>query len=278
MDTEKTNIILIPTDFSTVCENALNYGAQLAKAMDSKLALLHVINKESRSELRRSGKGIETIAEKLKSICEQINRKHNIYADFYTREGSIFAEIHKTAKDISASLLILGTHGKKGMQRLIGSHALRVLTRVPVPTIIIQNKPFIAFKKIVFPVTDFTDARQKTKWVNHLAKTFDSEIHLFIQNQPDPGLNVKVQHLQQQVIELFKEGNITYREIVAEKPGHLSKQIIKYAGDIRASLIMIMTGPDVYSSDYKLGHWDEEIMFNKSEIPVMCINPDELSE
>ena len=36
---------------------------------------------------------------------------------------------------------------------------------------------------------------------------------------------------------------------------------------------MILTGPDMYSPDFDLGSWDEKIMFNQAQIPVMCINP-----
>jgi predicted ribonuclease YlaK len=45
------NVILIPTDFSEVCENAIEHGSVLAKAMGSIVWLLHVINKDTQKYL-----------------------------------------------------------------------------------------------------------------------------------------------------------------------------------------------------------------------------------
>lgn len=278
MNTKSKDVILIPIDFSEVCENALNYGAQLAKTMNYSLTIMHVIDKETRSNLKKSNLGIESIAEQLKATSDSIHTKYQIQTEYLTREGSIFAQIHSSAKAIDAKLVILGTHGKKGMQYLIGSHALRVISKIPVPTIVIQNKAFREYKRIVFPITDFTEAREKIKWAVTIAKIYEADIHLFIQNQPDPGLQFKIQTIQQQVIESFEKNNIAYQVKVAGKKSHLSRQIVKYASDINAELIMIMIEPDVYSSDYKIGPWDEVIMFNDAEVPVMCINPKELTE
>ncbi|MDZ7775321.1 MAG: hypothetical protein U5L09_06735 [Bacteroidales bacterium] len=38
-------------------------------------------------------------------------------------------------------------------------------------------------------------------------------------------------------------------------------------------MIMIMTNPDSTFKTFLLGSYDEEIIFNASQIPVMCINP-----
>ena len=45
-----------------------------------------------------------------------------------------------------------------------------------------------------------------------------------------------------------------------------------------ADLIMIMTMPDVDLTGFSFSAWDEQIMFNESQIPVMCINPIELGD
>ncbi|MCK4638626.1 MAG: hypothetical protein KAT33_04345, partial [Bacteroidales bacterium] len=57
------------------------------------------------------------------------------------------------------------------------------------------------------------------------------------------------------------------------KKANFTKQLLTYAVQNNADLIMIMTGPDMYSPDFDLGLWDEKIMFNQAQIPVMCINP-----
>ena len=49
--------------------------------------------------------------------------------------------------------------------------------------------------------------------------------------------------------------------------------MIDYAVAEKADMIMIMTDADIFSADFNAGAWDEKMMFNKAQIPVMCINP-----
>jgi hypothetical protein len=49
--------------------------------------------------------------------------------------------------------------------------------------------------------------------------------------------------------------------------------VIDHATSNNYDLIMIMTNPDTSWTKYLLGSYDEEIIFNGSQIPVMCINP-----
>lgn len=265
-------IILVPNDFTEVCANATEYAAQAAKYLDYKLMILHVLKSKASDEDKQKAQ------DKLDGIVEKVGSEHNIKADSIIGYGSIFSQIQKHAEKISAALIVLGTHGKKGMQYLIGSNALRVITKAPVPSIVVQNKPFEPLKNIVFPITDFTEARQKIKWAVHMAKTFDAKIHLFRQKQSDPGLNSKIETITDQTREAFDKTDISYTLEQAEKKSHLPRQITAYAEQIDADMIMIMTEPDIFSPDFSLGPWDEKIMFNEKEIPVMCINPVDLGE
>ena len=52
-----------------------------------------------------------------------------------------------------------------------------------------------------------------------------------------------------------------------------SKKVIDYATATVSDMIMIMTNPDKSFSKFILGSYDEGMIFNTSQIPVMCINP-----
>ena len=70
----------------------------------------------------------------------------------------------------------------------------------------------------------------------------------------------------------FANQNIKYLVNVAES-GDFTKNVIDYAATQNADLIMIMTNPDKNFKSFLLGSYDEELMFNIPQIPVMCINP-----
>ena len=59
METKKTkeikynNIILVPTDFSEVCENAIDQGVALAQFLKYKVCILHVIDKQTEANLKK---------------------------------------------------------------------------------------------------------------------------------------------------------------------------------------------------------------------------------
>lgn len=63
----------------------------------------------------------------------------------------------------------------------------------------------------------------------------------------------------------------------AEKGGNFTNQVIDYSTANNADMIMIMTNPDSSFRSFLFGSYDEEIIFNTSQIPVMCINPRKLN-
>lgn len=274
MEQQLKDIILVPTDFSETCLNAIDHGTELAEYLNYKLMILHVINRESKNNLKKEKLDVSVITEKLDDIANDIREQTRIEVETLTTEGSIFDKIHQTAKDTGAKLMVLGTHGKKGLQYLLGSYALKVVTKTPVPTIVVQKRGFNdGYNKIVFPVNGFTEARQQVHWAIHMARTFGSEINIFRQAQTDPALKNKMKVVSAQIVEAFNKYKIKYSIHEAEKQGNFAGQLITYASNVKADLIMIMTDADVFSPDFNAGAWDEKMMYNEPQIPVMCINP-----
>ena len=60
------NIVLIPTDFSEVCGNAVSHGVKLAKFLGYKVFILHIINKETKTELKKKNVDVDYIDVRLK--------------------------------------------------------------------------------------------------------------------------------------------------------------------------------------------------------------------
>lgn len=274
MAQELNDIILVPTDFSETCQNAINYGVELAEHLDYKLIILHVINRESISKLKKEKLDVSTISDDLNDIANEIRERTRIEVDTLTVEGSIFDKIHETARDIGAKLMVLGTHGKKGLQYLVGSYALKVVTKTPVPTIVVQQRSFgKGYKKIIFPINSFTEARQQVRWAIHMARTFGSEIFIFRQPQKNDALTKKINVVSAQIEEAFRKYKVRYFIEDAEKSNNFAEQMIRYAAKVHADMIMIMTDADVFSQDFNADAWDQKMMYNEAQIPVMCINP-----
>lgn len=267
MDTTLKNIILVPTDFSEVCNNAMNQAVEAAKFLKNKIALLHVIDKNTKAQLKKDNEGADTIDIKLSQIAEEIRSQHKVEVMTISREGDIFTTIGEVAKDIDANLMYLGTHGKVGMQKLTGSFALKVVTNSPVPVIVVQKRPFEqGYKKIILPITSDAGPWEKTKWATFIAKNFEAEIQVYQLDIPELKETISI------ITNHFDKENVKYKTIKSSG-GNFSKQVIDYATANLADMIMIMTNPDKSFTKFILGSYDEEMIFNTSQIPVMCINP-----
>jgi nucleotide-binding universal stress UspA family protein len=271
--TENTNnIVLVPTDFTAVGDNAINQAAEAAKFLGYKVVVLHIIDQATKSQLKKESLDANTIKEKLDHISSDISKSFGIEVSGIAREGTIFTTISDVAKEVGANVLYLGTHGKVGIQHLTGSYALKVVTSSPAPVIVVQKRSFDrGYRHVVLPITSDAGPWEKTKWAAHIAKQFNSEIHIYQMH------GAEIDNAVGQITEFFEMNQVKFDIKVAEKNTNFAKQVIDHATTINADMIMIMTDPDQSFKRFILGSWDEQIIFNGSQIPVMCINPRKLN-
>lgn len=267
------NLILVPTDFSDVCHNAIDYAVRIADVIGFKVYIYHVINKETQDTFAKESELNAAVGQKLQSIADEFKLQYNVDLDSGYEEGSIFDLIHKKAESIGANMIILGTHGKVGMQKLFGSYALKVITQSKVPTMVVQKKNYVGFGRILFPINTFTEARQKVTNTIALASRFNSTVHIYKEKVSDPAESSRIEIISKQIIQEFKKANVKYEVELAEKGGESAKKLTEYAVSHNMDLIMIVTEPQIGTSYFNLGPWNEKIMFNEAQIPVICINP-----
>jgi len=271
------NIVLIPTDFSEVCDNAVNHGIELARSLKYKVTILHVINKETKSKLKKEDLDISYVEKRLQAYKKTYERASGVQVDTMHVEGSIFSVINEVATQIKANLMVLGTHGKKGLQHLFGSFALKVVLESPVPVIVVQKKNFgEGYRDIVFPVSNDVEPRQKVQWAKLMAKLFNAKVNIFQSLEKEAEMNNRLDIITRQITKIFDESGLEYSIKKADKSTDYADQVLSYAVTTNAQMIMIMTRPNIDVPGFSLAGWDERLMFNDAQIPVMCINPVEV--
>lgn len=277
-DQKKFNsIVMIPTDFSETCGNAISHGVKLAQFLKFKVCILHVINKETKAALKKKNVGPDYIDWRLKEYKKYYEKKYSVVVETMAVEGSIFSTINEVAEQIKANLMVLGTHGKKGLQHVFGSYALKVVIDSPIPVVVVQKRSFKeGYNNIIFPVSNDVDPRQAVQWVKLMAKLFNSTIHLFQAAEKDAALKSKISIITRQITDVFDAEKIPYEITKAEKPSDFTSQIISYSVYKRSDLVMIMTYPNIDVPGFSLSAWNEQLMFNDAQIPIMCINPVQL--
>jgi nucleotide-binding universal stress UspA family protein len=274
MTQDKKGAILVPTDFSATTQTAIEHAVHLAGIRNYRVVLLHVINRETRAQLRKENKGIETIIERLEMIENEIESEKGIEVDHISREGSIFETINEVAEEIKPAWMVLGTHGKKGLQYLLGSYALKIITQTKCPVLVVQeNSPVFTPEKILFPLNIYTEPRQQVPYAIRAARAFHSTIYIFEQKFSDAIAASKVKVISEQIQEAFDENNILYELHTAEKQANFADQLIDFADKNNVHSILMMTDSSIDNPDFNHTSWSERLIYNHKGIPVFCINP-----
>jgi nucleotide-binding universal stress UspA family protein len=194
------------------------------------------------------------------------------------RIGSIFEDIDKVATEIDASLIIMGTHGLKGMQFITGSRALKVVTDSSIPFIIVQEREIrsTGYDRIVVPLDLHKETKQKLSLVADMALYFDSEVHLVSPGETDEFLKNQLDRNLNYAQDFFAERDIKCSvEITAKTGGGFVDGMLHYATSINADLITIMNVPETSLASILGGGYTQQVITNDTQIPVLCINPRE---
>lgn len=259
--------VLVPHDYSSVADCALSHAAKIAKSYDGEVYILHVVGKSKEVDENRG---------KLTSVAKAAEEKYGISMHIIIRIGNIFEDIGDVASEIGAGYIVMGTHGARGMQKIMGSHAIKVISNSKVPFVVVQEKgpsDTDAYDDVVVPI-DYSDVtKQKLQIAASIAVHFNSKVHLFAAKESDEFLQTKLNRELTFAKNYFAEKSISYTIENAEESGGFKKQLVKYAARINADMIAIVNTqegallPDFFGSD------EQEVIANEAEIPVIITNP-----
>lgn len=275
-DQEKNNLVIVTYDFTEEADCAMNHASYIANLTKAEVALVHIINNESKSKFKSGSASVETVIEqKLKEIASKNTSNTGINTFCIVREGSIFSTIAEISEETKAKLVILGTHGVRGMQHVLGAFALKVVTSSPAPVLIVQKKGILAggYNTIILPIDESVETKQKAHQAITFAKENKAVVHIFSKHEKDEYLRIKVTANANFVKnELIAEGIEVIESKEAEGSKSFSKEVIRYASAVNAGLIIITTKKEKEISDIFVADEDVKIVNNDPQIAVLCVN------
>ncbi len=139
--------IIVPTDFSSASLQALSYATEFAKVHEAGILLLHTMEPPVYPVVFGVAPVVApTLESDLLDLCEQnlekIRAEHidaAIKVETVVREGPPFLEIVRCAKERSADLIVIATHGHTGLKHvLLGSTAEKVVREAPCPVLTVR--------------------------------------------------------------------------------------------------------------------------------------------
>ena len=138
--------ILIPTDFSPGGEEAFDYAVALASKLDARLIALNVIGIPALGVpelgLAVTSTMIDSIVAQNRELLDKLIEKHrgDVRCEGLLRTGDPRDVILHTTEEVRADMIVMGTHGRRGVSRLLlGSVTEAVVRTAKCPVLTIRN-------------------------------------------------------------------------------------------------------------------------------------------
>ncbi len=146
MDPMLPRLILVPTDFGEQADKAVRYALELAKKLDARVELVHVwsipIVSYPDMMVPLPATVIDDVARDAQERMERAvaqNKTPGIAVSGAVVCGDARQSVIETADQHQANLIVMGTHGRRGLKRaVLGSVAEAVVRHAHCPVLVVR--------------------------------------------------------------------------------------------------------------------------------------------
>lgn len=255
--------ILCATDLTPVSDQAVFAAQAIAAHLGTRVTMLHVMNrKEEREHV-------------LTEMEQQAKRAgaHDL-TSYKLLDGEFMKRIAEES-GLGHSLLVLGTHGPRGLrQNLFGADILKLVRHAATPSLVVQEglKPSHLLNRIVLPVAAHPDIDRLLNMVLALAKAFAADVHVYHLMRPGEAPSAELLANKRTMLERLKAESVRHEEVNEPSTAFsvgFADATIRYAARVDAGAIAIMAhASDEYR--YIADAEKERLLANDARIPVLC--------
>jgi nucleotide-binding universal stress UspA family protein len=271
--------IIVPTDFSPIATNAMNFAADMAVNINASLLLLHVyqvpvsmtevpVVMVSSEELRKNTEA--KLQEMKNAITNRTSGKIKIYTD--VRMGDVSDEIKDVCKHIKPFAVIMGTRGASGIERILfGSTTLTAIRQLTWPVIVVPpGKVYgTGIKKIGF-ACDFEKVVETTpiQFIKNMVKEFGAELHVLNVDYQSKHFKPETPEESLMLHTLLEDLNPNYHFI---NHADIEDGINEFAEENNIDLLItIPKKHKLLDSLFKQSSTKQ--LVTQSHVPVMCVH------
>ena len=271
--------IIVPTDFSSPAENALNYAVELAKVFNSRITLVHAYPYPSADYETGFTMPVipglkEHIEKRLEDTKAEIlkNNEKSLTVDTYTQIGSPFEVISKVSSDDDVDLIVMGITGEAGRlkEHIVGSTAVKVARHINTPTFIIpENVKYKPITKISFACdldkTEDTDLVYVAKYFSEL---FKASLDIIYVENPEGGITIEKSKTSHFIEKKLRNINHHTVHVLGDDVGMSLKEIFN-----SEPIDVVMINPKQHNLFYYLFHKSitNELAFHL-KLPILAIH------
>ena len=257
---------LVPFDFTPITRTALEHALFFSNTDNGQIELLHIIDKESKRA---------AVDAKFADFLAGLDPKDKSKISTKIREGDIYKDIAREAKEGNFQLLVMGTHGAKGLQKLLGSHAIRVITSSNTPFVVTQKEaPKASIERIVLPVDLSGERIQIATFASDLAKKFDAEVLLVHAEENDEFLTKRINNNLIKVKRTLQHKEVRYTITPIKAKKSWADEVIEYGKEHEADLFAIGYYPSTLLPQFE--SFSQDLITNRLGVPVLIANVEEV--
>jgi nucleotide-binding universal stress UspA family protein len=271
--------ILSPVDFSGQSARALRYASMLTRCGNARLVVAYAesfspppyFTKSQLGELERqfqdAFRGAESALRRF--VDAELDAEAASAAEVRIVEALPVDGIRRLTREIKADLIVMGTHGRSGVNRLLlGSVAERLLRESDVPVLTVRGDKAAVVtpaKTILCPVNNTPAAREALLMAAHLARCFDGNV---------VALHVKEDHAGQGIGDLCAwvpdeiRSHCTIKELTRE--GEAAEEIVALAKETPCDLLVIGARHRLFFDSTVLGSTTARVV-RHAPCPVLTV-------
>lgn len=285
MNTNLFERILVPTDMSAFSDLALRYALNFNERLGSKITLLHAEEISWLAADHPVGYYFENVPEARTALTKQLREYAASHVPAAAGATTLFEDeapelaILRIARDINADLIIMGTHGRRGIRRaILGSVTEYVLRETDIPVITVNPALFtpegaIGIRTVLCPVNFTEIAREALAQASAIAESFAAQlVVMHVCEGGEPRLFSDVQKQFGIWVDPQVRANTRYKEIVVH--GHAAEQVLAVADQIGADLVVIGAQHKRFADATVIGSTTEKISrFAKRAVMTVIRKP-----
>jgi len=276
--------IVVPIDFSDVTTVTLEYAEAIARAFNSELMLVHV---DVPADLISSPDGAWVDDAELQAVgreqLEQLGRsmrRRGFRARTVCLTGQVQEQLLAAAVDNKADLIVLGTHGRRGLGRLFaGSETEALIRRVQCPVLSVGplspelgKKPW-SIRNVVCATTLEPRSAEMVAFAYKLAAVHEAELALFhVKKSPEEEMDWSnfEEAFHRYIPEDLGKRSWLRMRLSSRAPGN---NIVTFAKENQADLI-VMGAHAATQIDTHLARGTVARVLAEAECPVMTLQCD----
>jgi nucleotide-binding universal stress UspA family protein len=269
--------IIVPVDFSEHSVFALKAAAQLAKKHNAEIIALHMLELSdtflTRGEAAHTNETIfyyKLAQQKFEEFLQEDYLK-DVSVTPLVKHYKVFSEVNDVAKENSADLIVMGSHGSSGLSEMfVGSNTEKVVRHSDIPVLVIKEETnTFKFENVVF-ASDFSEeAISPFKRANALFKKLGAKLNLVYVNTPGDYFLTSAQ--MRKKVEAFLDTTNSKKDvsnISFVSDFTVEKGVLNFANETNMDAISVATHGRTGISHFFSGSISEDIA-NHATKPVI---------